>query len=245
MDNVDYYEYNAEDGGDQPYYDATGENTGDENNYVLSDGNPSQTPQQIMINLDDALYESGMKSEKLSAKVSFHRNNPNSLMQSSLMSLKSGASFNLQHSPMQRPAPSSFSEKKVSIKLTNKNSPSHNMNGASGHNLLERKSSNNSLRSSFSVLTKSSHVVDNSLKPTTPLKKTKSGFQLLKDDAKMLRKAVDPVSGDLWSEWQAANSGPVFYAKEIGTGDGNTAAMNDGTSGPFHHQHFRLFLHSC
>ncbi|RYH29114.1 hypothetical protein EON65_09660 [archaeon] len=54
--------------------------------------------------------------------------------------------------------------------------------------------------------------VDNSLKPKSPLKRnSKSGFQMLKEGAGVLREASDD-DGNVWVEYQSAGDGPIFYA---------------------------------
>jgi hypothetical protein len=132
-----------------------------------------------------------------------------------------GASFSFQpqtpKSAMRKPDMNSFSEKKVSIRVNNANNSSSPQNNHSPHRGLERKSSNNSMKSSFSLVarTAASPIVANNLKPEAQLVRTKSGFNLLKDDAHEIRRAVDPSSGLLWTEWQAANTGPIFYTKEV------------------------------
>eukprot|EP01031_Cornospumella_fuschlensis_P028874 gene28874-34849_t len=61
-------------------------------------------------------------------------------------------------------------------------------------------------------LANSAPQIDNSLKPKSPLKRaSKSGFQMLKEGATILREAADE-KGDVWIEYQSAGDGPIFYA---------------------------------
>jgi hypothetical protein len=67
---------------------------------------------------------------------------------------------------------------------------------------------------SFSI--KKSPSVDNSLKPKTPSplkRKSKNGFQMLKEGASILSKGRDE-SHQVWIEYQTADEGPIFYAIE-------------------------------
>jgi hypothetical protein len=67
---------------------------------------------------------------------------------------------------------------------------------------------------SFSI--KKSPSVDNSLKPKTPSpikRKTKNGFQMLKEGASIISKGKDD-NEQIWIEYQTAEEGPIFYAIE-------------------------------
>eukprot|EP00981_Chlorochromonas_danica_P002915 scaffold598_cov183-Ochromonas_danica.AAC.5 len=59
--------------------------------------------------------------------------------------------------------------------------------------------------------------VSNDLKPKSPLKRqSKSGFQMLKEGAVILREATDS-DGTIWLEYQSADDGPIFYAAKDST----------------------------
>lgn len=152
----------------------------------------NQTPQQVMYNLDDTLYNGAIEHKEDAPAVS-----TGVMAQGSLFSVKS-----VNFSPMVRKASlGTFSEKKVSM-----------------GNLLDRHLSTSSLKSGISVVSRTASVADN-LKPTTPMSsKGKSGFALLRQDAVLLRTMADPLYGDVWQEWQGANIGPIFYCKEGDTG---------------------------
>ena len=157
----------------------------------------NETPQQVMHNLDNALYNGAVSGRDEVPAVS-----TGVMAQGSLFSTKS-----VNFSPMVRKASlGTFSEKKVSM-----------------GNLLDRHLSTNSLKSGISVVSRTASVADN-LKPTTPnTTSKKSGFALLKQDAVLLRTIADPLYGDVWQEWQAANIGPIFYSKEGGESAGQWA----------------------
>lgn len=74
------------------------------------------------------------------------------------------------------------------------------------------RSSNKDLKSLLSFSISRAPSVDDSLKPKTPLKrKSKNGFQMMKEGSKVLRQAKDQ-NGDIWVEYQSADDGPIFYA---------------------------------
>ena len=70
-----------------------------------------------------------------------------------------------------------------------------------------------SMHSLYSMSSKAAPIVNNDLKPKKTLSKKHSGFQLLKKSAKELRRERDS-SGDVWVEYQPADVGMPFYAKE-------------------------------
>lgn len=71
--------------------------------------------------------------------------------------------------------------------------------------------SNRDLKQTLSFSAKKPNV-DHALKPKSPMKaRSKSGFQMLKEGATVLREATDD-NGDVWVEYQSADDGPIFYA---------------------------------
>ena len=119
---------------------------------------------------------------------------------SSIKSIRSARSFGLSRIGSSKFA--SFSEKVVMID----NSAKYER-GVSAKSLKSIKSA-----ASFKV-TQMPNVAD-TLKPKVPLKNaSKNGFQILKEGASILREQRDS-NGVLWTEYQAVNGGPVFYATE-------------------------------
>ncbi len=119
---------------------------------------------------------------------------------SSIKSIRSARSFGLSRIGSSKFA--SFSEKVVMID----NSAKYER-GVSAKSLKSIKSA-----ASFKV-TQMPSVAD-TLKPKVPLKNaSKNGFQILREGASILREQRDS-NGVLWTEYQAVNDGPVFYATE-------------------------------
>ena len=70
------------------------------------------------------------------------------------------------------------------------------------------------LKSKLSFSLKRVPSVNTDLKPKSPSplkRKSKNGFQMLKEGAKILRKGKDDL-GQVWVEYQTADEGPIFYA---------------------------------
>lgn len=72
--------------------------------------------------------------------------------------------------------------------------------------------SNREMKQTMSFSSGKAPQVDNSRKPASPIKrKSKSGFQMLKEGATVMREATDE-NGEVWLEFQSADEGPIFYA---------------------------------
>lgn len=72
------------------------------------------------------------------------------------------------------------------------------------------------LKSRLSFSLKKVPSVNNNLKPTTPSplkRKSKNGFQMLKEGARVLQRGRDEL-GQTWVEYQTADDGPIFYSIE-------------------------------
>lgn len=72
------------------------------------------------------------------------------------------------------------------------------------------------LKSRLSFSLKKVPSVNNNLKPTTPSplkRKSKNGFQMLKEGARVLQRGKDEL-GQTWVEYQTADDGPIFYSIE-------------------------------
>lgn len=70
-----------------------------------------------------------------------------------------------------------------------------------------------SLKTQLSFVISSKNMrVDSALKPKSPIKKqSKSGFEMLKEGSKPLRKGKDDKD-NVWIEYQTTDEGPIFYA---------------------------------
>lgn len=123
---------------------------------------------------------------------------------SSLKSIRSARSFGL-HSPTKAGTSSSSRKiEQIADHINQLQSSSMDNNG-----LSQKKS-----KLSFVINTKNITVED-SLKPKSPNgRKSKSGFQMLKEGAVILSRGIALTGAGTWIEYQSADSGPIFYAME-------------------------------
>lgn len=148
--------------------------------------------------LEEALGESIGSERVVSFDESGSENNRSMKRVQSLKSVRSARSFGL-HSSV-KASSAEILAKQVSDQIAD---------NAETNNSLRPKSLKTQL--SFVISSKNMRV-DSALKPKSPIKKqSKSGFEMLKEGSKPLRKGKDE-KGNVWIEYQTADEGPIFYA---------------------------------